>query len=128
MKTFLILFYISCSIYGQTQLELNKNECQKYKKADSSLNVVFKKVISEYSTDTLFITKFKIAQKKWILLRDADLAAIYPDTSRMAYGSVNPMCKCMFLTVWTEERIKYLRQWIDKKEEGDVCTGSIGSE
>jgi len=126
MKTFLIVLCVtSLSIFSQIQSGLNQNICQKYKQSDSTLNSFYKKILKEYSTDTLFISKLKIAQNKWILSRDADLAALYPDTAHEAYGSANLMCRCVFLTSKTDERIKYLKQWIEKTEEGDMCSGSV---
>lgn len=114
-------------IYGKTQSEseLNLDGQISLHKSDSTLNAVYNKILNEYSTDKLFISKFKSAQKVWVELRDADLKALFPDTNEISYGSVYPMCVSYFLKERTDERIKYLMQWINKVEEGDVCSGSI---
>ena len=41
------------------------------------------------------------------------------------YGSVFDACWCFRYTAKTEERIKELQMWLDKVEEGDVCSGSV---
>jgi uncharacterized protein YecT (DUF1311 family) len=123
--SFLFLVFFAFAIFGQTQQDINQTECIKFHKSDSLLNAIYSKVLSEYSKDTVFLLKFKKAQKNWKLLRDSDLNAMYPDTTPMFYGSVFPMCRCIFLNNRTEERIKYLKQWLDKTEEGNVCSGSI---
>ncbi len=94
-------------------------------KSDSTLNAIYNKILKGYTSNELFISKFKSAQKVWIKLRDADLKALYPDTIGISYGSVYPMCVTSFLKDRTDERIKYLMQWLNKVEEGDVCSGSI---
>ena len=122
----LFLVVVSCSAFSQSQFEMNQTEFSKFKKADSTLQAVYSEILREYKTDTLFLAKLEIAQSKWIQLREADLAALYPDTTSGAYGSVNPMCQAIFLTDRTQERTEYLKQWVSKTEEGDVCAGTIG--
>jgi uncharacterized protein YecT (DUF1311 family) len=104
---------------------MNDCTCDRYKKSDSLLNVTYKKILKEYAQDKLFLKKLKAAQVAWIALRNADEAAIYPDTAWDAYGSSHPMCRCDLLRTFTEERTKFLQRWLDGKEEGDPCGGSV---
>ncbi len=94
-----------------------------YQKVDKELNTVYQKILKEYATQPAFIKNFKSAQRIWVQLRDAELAAKYPESG--TYGSVEPMCKARYLTALTKDRIKSLRPWLDGIEEGDVCTGSV---
>jgi uncharacterized protein YecT (DUF1311 family) len=110
---------------NQTQAEMNQDACGKYKKSDATLNETYQRILREYGKDQVFIQKIKAAQRAWLAFRDAHIAAIYPDPDPRAYGSVNPMCRCLILVQLTEERTKALQQWIDGTIEGDVCAGSV---
>ncbi len=102
---------------------MNKEAGDKYNNADSTLNVVYQKILNEYSNDTAFISNLKLSQRLWIQFRDAQLKMKYPVS--YSYGSVQPMCVSFYLTDLTDERIKTLQTWLDGIEEGDVCTGSV---
>lgn len=110
--------------YGQSQGEMNETASKAYQKADKELNAVYKRILAEYGQDTAFIKNFKLAQRLWVQLRDAEMKARYPDNAS-SYGSVFPMCWFSYLTELTEERIKKLKVWVTGIEEGDVCTGSV---
>lgn len=110
----------------QTQLELNEKACAAYKKADTQMNKIYRRILSENGADKLFVQKMRAAQRAWIVFRDAHLEAMYPAADkRAAYGTVNPMCQCMELEKLTDERVRVLQQWVSGIEEGDVCGGSI---
>lgn len=108
---------------------MNRQACDKYKKADAKLNRTYQQILNEYKTDTLFVRKMKRAQQAWIVFRDAHIESLYPlepnANPNQKYGSVYPMCNCIALTQITEKRTEELKQWIDGIEEGDVCSGSI---
>jgi uncharacterized protein YecT (DUF1311 family) len=127
MKHLILIFLISCNFcFSQTQLEMNEEADENYKKTDKELNVVYNKILAENKSDTKFISKLKAAQKAWILFRDAEMEAMFPEEDkRLHYGSVFPMCWSMRLTELTKERIKKLKIWANGIEEGDVCSGSI---
>lgn len=109
----------------QTQGELNQTACEKYKRADAEMNKTYQQIFRAYAKDQLFLDKLKAAQRAWLAFRDAHLESLYPDPSKGAYGSVNPMCRCIALENLTLERTKALQQWIQGLPEGDVCAGSI---
>ena len=119
----LTLFY-SLNVTAQTQLEMNEQACSKYKLADAELNRVYQQILRDYQTNTTFIQKLKSAQRAWLIYRDAQLAAIYPDPNPSTYGSVNPICFCYELQGLTLARTKELKRWIEGTTEGDVCAGS----
>lgn len=115
---------VSIGASDQTQFDLNQEACGKYKKADAELNRIYQQVLRDYAGDKNFIQKLKLAQRAWLVYRDAHLNSIYSDPDPRAYGSVNPMCRCIILEGLTEDRIRALREWADGVQEGDVCTGS----
>jgi len=109
--------------FAQSQTAMNMKAYSDYKKADEELNGVYQKILKSYSRETIFIKKFRNAQRLWIQLRDAELAAKYPDSG--TYGSVAPMCESIYLETLTRDRIKFLSVWVTGIEEGEVCLGSV---
>lgn len=129
-KTFFTFLTIICLTisnltFGQTQLEINQDEHNKYVKADKELNKVYNQILKEYKSDTEFIKNFKNAQKIWIQFRDAEMKYKYPDREQGYYGSIQPMCWSIYLTELTEDRTKKLKIWLTGIEEGDTCSGSV---
>jgi len=118
-------FFITLTCFSQTQSDLNKKANEAFQTADNELNVIYKKILSDYKTDTLFIKNLKASQRIWITFRDAELKVKYPETESGYYGTVYPMCASIYLEKLTEDRIKKLKEWLDGIEEGDVCIGSV---
>lgn len=115
----------NCMDIANTQLAMN--ECAKniQKNADNELTKVYLEIKEKYKNDSVFIKKLIIAQRAWIKYRDAQLDMIYPhSTEQHYYGSVLPMCIELKLTDLTNERIKTLKQWLTRQEEGNACNGS----
>jgi uncharacterized protein YecT (DUF1311 family) len=121
----LLICFATLTGYSQTQAEMNKDANDSYKKADKELNDIYKAILSDYKTDSVFIKNMKASQRIWITFRNAELKLKYPDKEPGFYGSVHPMCVSIYLEKLTRERIKTLKVWIDGIEEGDVCTGSV---
>ncbi|MRX77838.1 DUF1311 domain-containing protein [Pedobacter petrophilus] len=111
------------SCFAQSQTALNIKAYSDYQKADKELNIVYQKILKRYAQESLFIQKFKNAQRLWIQLRDAELDAKYPEVG--TYGSVAPMCESIYLETLTRDRIKFLNVWNTGIEEGEVCLGSV---
>ena len=121
----MLAFNASIGASGQSQLEMNLEACEKYKKADAELNRIYQRIMRDYAEDKNFIQKMKIAQRAWIAFRDAHLDSLYPESdASVHYGSANPMCQCMEREALTRSRIESLREWVDGVQEGDVCSGS----
>jgi uncharacterized protein YecT (DUF1311 family) len=111
-------------VRAQTQMQLNKEACDEYKKADAEMSDVYRRINRDYRDDAGFIAALKKAQLAWIRYRDAHLESIFPgDPSQ--YGSINPMCRCTNLAEITKERTRVLKRWVEGIEEGDVCAGSV---
>jgi uncharacterized protein YecT (DUF1311 family) len=111
-------------LFGQTQNDLNIKAKLEFEKVDKNLNQLYKKILQDYKSDTIFIKSMKEAQRQWVKYRDAQEKMKYP-AYKGAIESVLPMCRNYYLTELTNSRIKELKQWIDGVEEGDVCSGSI---
>jgi len=113
---------MACDSPNQSQAGLNQCASNSAQTADAELNRVYAKVLAANAPDKAFIEKFKAAQRAWIVFRDAQIAARYPNPAD--YGSVLPMCQSGEYEQLTRERIKQLNAWIVGTEEGDVCAGS----
>ena len=125
---FLLAFVVMAMLFivptfAQSQTAMNMKAYSDYKKADAELNGVYQKILKSYVRETSFIKKFRTAQRLWIQLRDAELAAKYPNIG--SYGSVAPMCESIYLETLTRDRIKFLQVWVTGIEEGEVCLGSV---
>jgi len=127
-QIFLLAFLVMTMLFiapnfAQSQTAMNIKAYSDFEKADAELNVVYQKILKSYSRETIFIKKFRNAQRLWIQLRDAELAAKYPN--RGTYGSVAPMCESIYLETLTKDRIKFLNIWVTGIQEGEVCLGSV---
>jgi len=110
--------------FGQTQTEMNQDAQAEYKKVEKEINSIYQKILKEYSSNTEFIKKIKVAERLWIQFRDAEVGARYPE-ERENYGSIYSTCVYTYMTQLTQERIKTLKQWLTGIHEGDACSGSI---
>jgi uncharacterized protein YecT (DUF1311 family) len=109
---------------AQTQKDLTEQACGKLKKADSELNRVYQQVLTANAGNAALVKALREAQRAWTVFRDAHVRSIYPEPEPMAYGSVNPMCRCGTLEQLTIQRSKQLQElWIDGTVD-DVCAGS----
>jgi len=126
MKYILVFFVlVSSTCFAQTQAELNKQEHNNYLKADKELNAIYNSILRLYEPDIVFISNLKKSQKLWMQFRDAELKLKYPDREPGYYGSAQQMCRSIYLTELTTQRINTLKTWVDGIEEGDVCSGSV---
>ena len=115
MKNIIIILLLALPtmVFSQTQTELNSTAAKNYLKADKALNVAYQSVLKKHAKDAAFIKSIKVAQKAWIVFRDAEMLAKYPHKDEaMYYGS-------MFGTLWnsdletlTEKRIKELKEYL----------------
>ena len=121
----ILIGFIPLTVFSQNQGELNEGASESYKMADKELNDIYKAILNDYKSDTIFIKNLKASQRIWITFRDAELKVKYPETDPRHYGSVYPMCVSIYLERLTRERIATLKEWIDGIEEGDVCIGSV---
>lgn len=127
MRQYIVLFLLmgTVSVFSQTQGEMNMAANESFKKVDKELNDVYKRILTEYKSDTVFIKNLKASQRLWISFRDAEMKVKYPDREPGYYGSIQPYCAISYLEKLTKERIQTLYSWIEGAVEGDVCSGSV---
>jgi uncharacterized protein YecT (DUF1311 family) len=120
--SFLVICLLSLHCFSQ-----DSTKC-KYKAIDAQLNKVYTTILQEYKNDTLFIKRFKEAQRAWLQFRDAQLESRFPTAIKgnqnKEYGSMYPECACFELAELTKQRVTQLEAWLNGTEEGDVCGGS----
>ena len=123
---FLLCSFQKQDAFAQTQSQLSQNSYQEYLRTDKELNVVYQKILKQFSSDKQFLTKLQKAELAWIKFRDAHLESLFPEENKQQYyGSIYPTCQYNVLTQLTRERINQLKLWLDGCCEGDVCSGSI---
>lgn len=125
----MLILVASLGICAEAQSRKAVNEqqapCAKYDQLKVEMERVYEQVLREYKDDAQFIERLKAAQEIWENYRVAHLFELYPDTSSLAYGSINQMCQCSVASDFTRERIKLLRQWLNGADNSDACAGSI---
>ena len=119
---------IGSTAFCQTQFEMNQESGDSFAKSDKELNLIYKKILLEYKSDTAFIKNLKASQRIWITFRDAELKMKFPDREPGWYGSMHSMCVSAYLEKLTKERIKTLHEWLQGVSEGEGCRGSIKSQ
>lgn len=121
---FIVFLFIAQAALSQTQLEMNQQAHAAYQQADKKLNTVYRKIVSLYKADAVFIANLKESQRIWIKFRDAEVKMKYPDREAGFYGSIHPLCWSNYLEHLTHQRTEKLREWLEAAEEGDECAGS----
>jgi uncharacterized protein YecT (DUF1311 family) len=123
---FLLFLTYNLTCISQTQSEMNKDANFEYNEADTELNNVYQKLLSEYKSDSIFIDRLKKAQRIWLSYRDAELEMKFPaENKQLEYGNTYSMCVSIYLEELTEQRIEKLKDWLNGIDEGNICSGSI---
>ncbi|PCJ64883.1 MAG: hypothetical protein COA58_11460 [Bacteroidetes bacterium] len=127
MKSILtfVLLTLSFTCFPQTQAEMNQEAYAEFSTSDKQLNDIYKTILSEYKTDSIFIENLKKSQRIWIQFRDAEMEMKYPNYSDQRYGSIHPICRAFYLKELTDKRTNTLKKWVAGMEEGDACNGSV---
>lgn len=100
--------------------------CASYGKNEKRMHEILKQITIEYADDTLFLEKLDESQQAWEKYLWAHIKALYPEEdTRYHYGSVYSLCLCINLDSKIQSRIEELQLWLDKVEEGEVCSGSV---
>lgn len=116
----------SCLDNADTQAAINHCLQLEHESADQELNRVYQSILLKHADSPKFLQKLKLAQRAWIQWRDAELAAIFPESAEAGfYGSSFSACQSTHSDILTRQRTQQLRQWLDGLEEGDVCAGSF---
>ena len=109
---------------SRTQLDLNECAAQEAESADAELNAVYRQVMQKLQGQSVAIDKLRAAQRLWIPLRDADIAARYPvgkdENPRVLYGSMYPMLYSANKAELTRQRTRWLRATFLDRAEGEL--------
>jgi uncharacterized protein YecT (DUF1311 family) len=122
-----ILFLMFCvsGVFAQTQMEMNTEAFNSYKKVDNELGVVYQLILKKYAKNIKFINALRASERLWIKFRDAEVKMMFPsDDPRMSYGSMYPLLYHGYLEELTSTRIKQLKLWAYPKQQ--ETQGSIG--
>ena len=113
MKNVLIVVIFVCFTnvvsFGQTQMEMNQQASNDYKKADARMAIVYKKVqkITLSETDKKLLLD---AQRKWIFYKEAHCKSA---SASYEGGSIKPLIYFNCLTEITNERTKQLNGYLE---------------
>ncbi|WP_449467410.1 lysozyme inhibitor LprI family protein [Stenotrophomonas humi] len=109
---------------ARTQLDINECAAHEAEAADTELNAVYRQVMQQLQGQPVAIEKLRAAQRLWIPLRDADIAARYPvgkdEDPRVLYGSMYPMLYSAAKAELTRQRTQWLRATFIDRVEGDL--------
>ena len=111
-KITISLFFLLSSIVSvcQTQMEMNQEAFTLYKKADTRMTLVYKKVAKSLKDPKQKQTLIQ-TQRKWIIYKEAHckaIAALYEG------GSIQPLIYYDCLKTITNDRIKNLQNYLEK--------------
>ena len=122
-----ILFLMFCvsGVFAQTQMEMNTEAFNSYKKVDNELGVVYQLILKKYAKNIKFINALRASERLWIKFRDAEVKMMFPsDDPRMSYGSMYTLLYHGYLEELTRTRIQQLKLWAYPKQQ--ETQGSIG--
>lgn len=126
-RTLLALIAMPLSFAAaQSQSDMNLDALKTARRADATLNALYRQLETAYRVDSVALRKLRVAQRAWVKFRDAQLDATYPAVDQgQAYGSVFPMCFDDQYVTLTKARIAQLQLAL-KPAKGDVCSGGPG--
>ncbi|MBR9829946.1 MAG: DUF1311 domain-containing protein [Oceanospirillales bacterium] len=80
----------------------------------------------KYEEDDRFIKAFKESQNNWHKQLELDLKMKFPEENKSSYyGSIFPVCYYTYRMNLVKERIRFLQEWTNGHEQGDICGGSV---
>jgi uncharacterized protein YecT (DUF1311 family) len=111
--------YGACNQKAKTQAEMNACANEEAMHVDAELNAVYRKILSEASTQPEAIAKIKAAESAWITYRDAYMDAMYPAKDKQGeYGSNYPLEADLLRARLTKQHLVDLRQLLRQHNSG----------
>ena len=102
----------ACNVDG-SQLEMNLCAFEDLGRADAELNAAYKQILGSMKDQPVAAERLKAAQRLWVQLRDADLAAQFPlaegQSAQLEYGSIYLLEYATAQAELTRQRTAYLR-------------------
>ncbi|RPJ08192.1 MAG: DUF1311 domain-containing protein [Spirochaetaceae bacterium] len=104
---------------AETQTEMNAAAAREYHRADDTLNIVYARIMGEYTANTEFVEAMRNAQRAWIVFRDLHLESIFPGGERGRFwGTIYPTSRYLELAEITWARVMTLYRWISTDTQG----------
>ncbi len=105
--------------------QIGDNPIEEYQLADMQLNNIYKQLIKEYSHDSLFVMKIRVAQRNWLKFRDSELEMMFPENQISSSNKYTKNCRHEYLTQLTKQRTEKLKRWLAGTSDFVECSGSI---
>jgi uncharacterized protein YecT (DUF1311 family) len=107
--------YRVCDKNAKSQMEMNSCANEEAARVDSELNSVYRKLLSQTTSQPGATAKIKSVEKAWIAYRDAYIDAMYPSNDKLAeYGSVYPMEVELLRAKLTNRQVKAVKELLDQ--------------
>lgn len=138
MKTLLVMFllaalpslaqnsagYRACNEKAKTQAAMNVCASDEAARADTELNEVYHKLLSQAGGQEDAVAKIKAAERAWVTYRDAYIDAMYPAKNKQAeYGSIYPMEADLVRAKLTQRQVTALKEML-QQYSGDEHSGA----
>lgn len=102
--------YRACNEKAKTQTEMSACASNEAARADSELNGVYRKLLSQAASQPEAVAKIKASERAWVSYRDAYMDAMYPAKDKQAeYGSIYPMEADLLRAKLTEQQVAALK-------------------
>jgi len=107
--------YRVCNEKAKTQAELTACASEEAARADSELNEVYQKLLSQAASREEAVAKVKAAERAWMAYRDAYMDAMYPARNKQAeYGSIYPMEVDLLRAKLTQRQVTALKEVLER--------------
>jgi hypothetical protein len=124
----IICVLIRTLTFCQSQADMTKQSAEDLKKAEYELDSLYKRVLRNYSDDSIFIKNFKLSQNFWLKYYNAEIKARYPDYPQNHFGSEVSMCTTDYALTLIAVRIKEVNEWLLGVDDNNDCEGSLKEE
>ncbi|NQY43630.1 MAG: hypothetical protein HRT87_09835 [Legionellales bacterium] len=122
----ILVFVLLRSDLKEENISQSNPEQYSYFIENKKLQSIYTKIKEQYIDDELFLKKLALANEIWIKSTQADFALKFPHSEESGYyGSVFTMCAKNYKDNIIARRLDFLTKWVEKTEEGDVCSGSV---
>src|SRR5713226_9298495 len=116
--------YRACNDKAKTQTEMNACASSEAARNDAELNEVYRKLLSQATSQQEAVAKIKAAERAWIAYRDAYMDAMYPAKDKQAeYGSIYPMEADFLRAKLTRQQVAALKELL-QQYSGDEHSGT----
>ncbi len=103
--------YYACNERAKTQTEMNACAGNEAKRIDTELNEVYRRLLSQATSQDGAVAKIRVAEEAWVTYRDAYMDAMYPAKNKQAaYGSIFPMEADLLRAKLTQRQVTALKE------------------